>query len=100
MEMTIEEYRNRMIQECHNAECDNLIALGKTLKDQYEARLNADMAAMLTELKSEINIMSDSVVEDRTVTITSWKGMQKRICDLIQSKIDKLKADQEGGKND
>ena len=60
-------------------------------KDQYEAELKADLAAVLTELKTEINIMSDTVVEDRTVTITSWSGMKKRICKLIQSKIDKLK---------
>jgi hypothetical protein len=49
-----------------------------------------DMVAILTELKTEINTMSDSVVEGRTVTITSWRGMQKRICNLIQSGIDKL----------
>jgi hypothetical protein len=49
-----------------------------------------DMVAILTELKTEIDTMSDSVVEGRTVTITSWKGMQKRICNLIQSGIDKL----------
>jgi hypothetical protein len=50
----------------------------------------ADMVAMLTELKTAVDIMSDTVVEDRTVTITSWLGMQKRISKLIQSKIDKL----------
>lgn len=54
-----------------------------------------DVLAMLTELKSEIAIMSDTVVEDKTVTITSWRGMQKRICKLIQSKIDKLKENKE-----
>ena len=56
----------------------------------------ANMAVMLTELKTEIDTMSDSVVEGRTVTITSWKGMQKRICKLIQSKIDKLKGNENG----
>ena len=59
-----------------------------TVKDIYT---KADMMAMLTELKTEIYIMSDTVVEGRTVTITSWSGMQKRICKLIQSKIDNLK---------
>ena len=48
----------------------------------------ADMVAILTDLKTAIYIMY-TVVEHRTVTITSWKGMQKRICNLIQSKIDK-----------
>ena len=47
---------------------------------------------MLTVLKAEIDIMSDSVIDGRTVTITSWKGMQKRICDLLQSRIDNLKG--------
>ena len=55
----------------------------------------ADMVAMLKELKSEIDIMSDTVVEERTITITSWSGMKKRICELIQSKIDKYKAESE-----
>lgn len=55
----------------------------------------SDMVAMLTELKKEIDIMSDSVIDGRTVTITSWKGMQKRICDFIQSRIDKLKENKE-----
>ncbi len=55
----------------------------------------ADVVAMLTELKTEIDIMSDSVVEGRTVTVTSWRGMQKRICKLIQSKIDKTKVRKE-----
>ncbi len=56
----------------------------------------ADMLAMLTELRTEINIMSDSVVEGRTVTITSWGGMKKRICMLIQARIDKLKENEDG----
>ena len=54
---------------------------------------NADMVAMFTELKQEIDKMSDSVVEGRTVTITSWGGMQKRICELIQSKIEQVKGE-------
>lgn len=54
-----------------------------------------EVKAMLTELKTEIDIMSDSVIDGRTVTITSWKGMQKRICDLLQSRIDKLKENDE-----
>ncbi len=62
----------------------------KLLAD-YETRLKAEKVATLTELRQEIDIMSDTVVEGRTVTITSWIGMKKRICNLIQSKIDKLK---------
>lgn len=55
-----------------------------------------EVVAMLTGLKTEIDIMSDTVVEGRTVTVTSWKGMQKRICKLIQSKIDKLEGNTDG----
>lgn len=53
----------------------------------------ADLVAMLEELKTEIDIMLDSVVEGRTITITSWKGMQKKICNLIQQKINALEGE-------
>ena len=59
--------------------------------DRANVYTKDEVIAMLTELQKEIKMMSDTVVEYRTVTITSWKGMQKRICDLVQSKIDKLK---------
>ena len=64
-------------------------------KADYENRLKADVVAMLTELKTEIALMSDSFVEGRTITITSWIGMQKRICELIQTKIDKLRGEED-----
>ncbi len=57
-----------------------------------------EVVAMLTEIQTDIEGMSDTVVEDRTVTITSWKGMQKRICKLIQLRIDKLKGEEDGNK--
>lgn len=55
-----------------------------------ESYSKADVVAMLEKLRQEIDMMSDSVVDGRNVTITSWGGMQKRICDLIQSKIKSL----------
>ena len=61
--------------------------------ESVEAIPKADVVDMLEVLKANIDIMSDTVVEGRTVTITSWKGMQKRICKLIQSKIDKYKGE-------
>ena len=65
---------------------------GKVEMPQWDEMYTKDQVVdMLKDLKTEIDIMSDSVVEGRTVTITSWKGMQERICKLIQSKIDKLK---------
>lgn len=52
------------------------------------------MVAMLTDIQMEIEEMSDTVVEGRTVTITSWKGMQEKICNNIQQKIDSLKEEE------
>lgn len=112
MEMTVEEYRNRMIQAFHNAECGNLIALVvlpsekefehlewllknlyKTPKDQYEARLKADMAAMLTDLSMEIGEIEDGYTEfdeenKRSLTMIPLENVDR----LIQQKIDKLKG--------
>ena len=59
--------------------------------DRANVYTKDEVIAMLTELQKEIAMMSDTVVEYRTVTITSWKGMQKRISDLVQSRIDKIK---------
>ena len=86
----VKEYLDEFEEELTN----NIISIVRENyipKADYENRLKADMVAMLDELKKEIEMMSDTVVEHRTVTITSWKGMQKRICDLVQSRIDKLK---------
>ena len=60
--------------------------------DRANVYTTDEVVAALTELQQDINIMSDSVIEGRSVTITSWDGMKKRICNLIQSKIDKLKS--------
>ena len=59
------------------------------LKDESYSK--ADVIAMFEKLRQEIGIMSDSVVEGSNIIITCWSGMQKRICNLIQSKINSLK---------
>ena len=58
-------------------------------KDQYEARLKADMSAMMTELQLEIEELDlkDSVPDYQ-------KGAEETreyIADLLQQKIDALK---------
>jgi hypothetical protein len=57
-------------------------------KDQYEARLKADLVAMLTELQLEIEelepLASDSIGFDMCVSMSS---------DIIQQKINALKEE-------
>ncbi len=57
-------------------------------KDQYKARLNADLVAMLTEIQLEIEELDPSGDE--------WSDSLDACNDIIQQKIDKLK----GKKND
>ena len=64
---------------------------GSIPKADYEARLKADMMAMLTEIQLEIEelepLASDSVGFDMCVSMSS---------DIIQQKIDKLKGNEAG----
>lgn len=108
MGMTVEEYRKRMMDAFHNADCEELIALVvsptekefrhlewllkthyKTpKKKQYETRLKADKVAMLTDLQLEI---------EEEAWIQSYKSNYEKeeeahtISNMIQSRIDKLK---------
>ena len=63
-------------------------------KDQYEARLKADMVAMLTEIQVEIEECIDggegSPQFEQGVTIA-----RVQVVEIIQQKIDKLKEDSE-----
>ncbi len=76
----------RTVEELENAPTVEAIP-----KADYEVRLKADLVAMLTEIQMEIEEMTDTSVEHKAITVSTWKGMQKKICDLIQQKIDKLK---------
>ena len=61
-------------------------------KDQYEARLKADMVAMLTELQLEIEEMSGLCTE---IHGDEWNEINivhsQDVLSLIQDKINKLK---------
>lgn len=56
------------------------------LKDQYEARLKADMVAMLTELKTEIEKLEPMYMDMIS---------PRQINEVIQQKINELKAESE-----
>jgi len=61
-------------------------------KDQYEARLKADMVAMLEELKEELREMHEDFFE--TEHFDEAYGVSDSM-DIIQQEIDKLRGDEE-----
>lgn len=66
-------------------------------KDQYENRLKADIVAVLTELQLEIDELNDSkYFNDGTIMVyTGIRNFKKNMNDLIQQKINALKAESE-----
>jgi len=62
-------------------------------KDQYEARLKADMVAMLTEVQLEIEELDSRAGYDGNgmPTFSTDYIRKKKVNELIQQKIDKLK---------
>jgi len=73
---------------------DNVQPLEAILKDQYEARLKADLAAMLEELRLEFEEYKPEWAENEDQVIASnrtWDDFD----DIIQQKINVLKAGQE-----
>ena len=60
-------------------------------KDQYEARLKADMVAMLKELDLTIDEIPIVTRHGVTGTVMTAQGMRKKIKENIQQKIDALK---------
>lgn len=61
-------------------------------KDQYEARLKADMAAMLTELHSEI----EKIVKKEKLIDLKWANGLHYSEKIIQQKINVLKEQENG----
>lgn len=61
---------------------------GSILKDQYEARLKADMVAMLTEIQLEIEEMDSGC---------GWEGYRPtaQVLEVIQQKINELEGKQD-----
>jgi len=103
MEMTILQAKQRLHEKWMELTKDGTdeeimqsLSIADSVLGNYDENLKNDMIAMLTELHTEIDAMSDSVVEGSTITITSWRGMQKRICKLIQSKIEQIEENKNG----
>ena len=66
-------------------------------KDQYEARLKADMVAMLTDLSMKIGEIEDGYTEfdeenKRSLTMIPLESVEK----LIDREINSLKGDKNG----
>ena len=78
------------VQWCRNTlelDCYTVEAIPK---DQYETRLKADMVAMLTEIQLEIEELDPSGNE--------WSDSLDACNDIIQQKINSLKAESEDNK--
>ena len=77
--------------------CGNYVVMQSTVeaipKDQYEARLKADMVAMLEELDLTIDEISIVTRHGVTGTVMTAQGMRKKIKENIQQKINALKGD-------
>lgn len=98
MGMTLEEaikyYENKNVVLTEEEALANTIALNTIRKYQqlqadYEARLRADLVAMLTEIQLEIEEMDSGC---------GWEGYRPtaQVIGLIQQKINELKAESEG----
>ena len=79
---------------------------GSIPKDQYEARLKADMVAMLTEIQLEIEekeqYYQDNFLESKYALHEAAMGGRMFGCgecvDIIQQKINSLKGENNGGR--
>ncbi len=63
------------------------------MQADYNARLKADMVAMLTEIQLEIDEIQIVTRHGVTGTVITAQGMRKKIKVNIQQKIDALKAE-------
>lgn len=61
-------------------------------KDQYEARLKADMVAILSEIQNEIK---EDVLADDPNTLLPFLQARETCVAVIQQKINKLKLESE-----
>jgi LmbE family N-acetylglucosaminyl deacetylase len=69
-----------------------------SFKADYETRLKADMVAMLTELKKEIE--EQSKIPNDNMSAYDWNNGVYACYKVVQQKIDKLKENTDGNKND
>ena len=76
----------REVEAIPKAQYDELKANITMMRLDYEARLKADMATMLTEIQLEIEEVKTQSGFDE-----AWDGAVKQCSEVIQEKIDKLK---------
>lgn len=84
---------------------DNTPTAEAISKDQYEARLKADLVAMLTEIQLEIEELDSMVIYDGDaigsigIPIFSTNYIRKKkVNNIIQQKINELKGEEDGNK--
>ena len=77
--------------------CGNYVVMQQTLeaipKDQYEARLKADLVAMLTDIQLEIEEL-----KNEPACCQHYKRGVDRSSNVIQQKINSLKENTDGTK--
>ena len=78
------------VEAIPKAQYDELKANITMMRLDYEARLKADMVAMLTEIQLEIEEVKTQSGFDE-----AWDGAVKQCSEIIQQKIDKLKEETE-----
>lgn len=94
----IAELKESAFHHCNNSREDSLLQRDRVIvraqptveaipKDQYEARLKADMVAMLTELQTEV----EKIVKEEELIDKKWANGLHYSEKIIQQKIDKLK---------
>lgn len=87
-----------VINETLHKELDKIPSLEVIPKDQYEARLKADLKAILTDLKLEIEELDYfdgeepvNITQELMDEVKNWERGVKDCKKFIQEKIDKLK---------
>ena len=76
----------REVEAIPKAQYDELKANITMMRLDYEARLKADLVAMLTEIQLEVEEVKTQSGFDE-----AWDGAVKQCSEIIQQKIDKLK---------
>ena len=74
------------VEAIPKAQYDELKANITMMRLDYEARLKADLVAMLTEIQLEVEEVKTQSGFDE-----AWDGAVKQCSEIIQQKIDKLK---------
>ncbi len=75
---------------------DKVSAYIEQMQSDYENRLKADMVAMLTELKSEIDELTSNYEVPNIYVRIGMKEIENEVQELVQQKINSLKEVKDG----